>query len=77
MTEPDAATTTLTLDQQQRAEALDRARGVLTTRSGLVGSTGPDAMDLVNVATYIVTGDDPWPPTTDATATRTTEGDHQ
>ncbi|WP_411815686.1 hypothetical protein [Gordonia sp. SND2] len=53
---------TLTVEQQQRAEALDRARGALATRSGGLtpGTTGPDAIDLVNVAQYIVTGDDPW-----------------
>lgn len=52
------------LDDQQlaRAEALDRARAALVSRSGgfAPGTTGPDAMDLMLTAAWIITGGDPW-----------------
>ena len=49
----------LTADQLARAEALSEARTVLASRGPL--HTGPvDAIDLVNVAGWILTGRDPW-----------------
>lgn len=54
-----AADTDLTSQQRARVEALKAARSVLTT-TGFASSTGPDAIDLVSLARYIVTGDDPW-----------------
>ena len=49
------------LDDQQlaRAEALDRAREVLTAK-GFVSSSAADAMDLVHVAGWIIDGRDLW-----------------
>lgn len=41
----------LTPEQRARVAALRAANGVLNA---------PDPIDLVNVAQYIVTGDDPW-----------------
>lgn len=52
-------TTTLTVEQQQRAEALDRARQALTEK-GFASSGAADPIDLVNLASWIVDGNDPW-----------------
>jgi hypothetical protein len=61
------------LDDQQlaRAEAIDRARAALISRSGgfAPGTTGPDAIDLVNVAGWIIDGRDPWAEYADSAAT--------
>ncbi|WFN94138.1 hypothetical protein [Gordonia sihwensis] len=66
------------LDPEQRARvaALRAANGVLAA-TGFARREAVDPIDLVSVAQYIVTGDDPWPSTADVTATRITEGDHQ
>lgn len=45
--------------QTERAAALHQARAVLVAR-GPMSSTKADAMDLVNVASWIMTGHDPW-----------------
>ena len=53
--------TTLTVEQQQRADALRAAREVIVTRTpGFVGSTDVDAVDLIAVAQFILDGRDPW-----------------
>lgn len=49
----------LTGGQRQRAEALTCARNVLASRS-LTTVQSVDAVDLVNVASWIVSGIDPW-----------------
>lgn len=46
-------------NQLARAEALDRARRVLTSR-GFAREDGPSDMELINVATWIITGCNPW-----------------
>jgi len=49
----------LNAEQLARAEALGEARAVLAYRGPLV--TGAvDAIDLVKVAGWIITGQDPW-----------------
>lgn len=45
--------------QLARAEALDRARKVLTAK-GFASDGAADAMDLINVAGWIIDGRDPW-----------------
>lgn len=51
-------TTTLNVEQCRRAEALDKARRVLTTKG--FGSEGAaDRLDLIEVATWIIDGRDP------------------
>ncbi|MCF8610024.1 hypothetical protein L5G28_07595 [Gordonia sp. HY285] len=52
----------LTGEQQQRAKALDLARTVLVHQvGGLAPRSGPaDPMDLVNIASWITTGIDPY-----------------
>jgi hypothetical protein len=53
------------LDDQQRARvvALHAARSALLAQSGAFsGTAGPDATDLVQVAAYIITGQDPRQP---------------
>lgn len=49
------------LDDRQlaRAEALDRARKVLTAK-GFASDGAADAMDLIHVAGWIIDGRDPW-----------------
>lgn len=46
--------------QRTRVAALRAAREALTARSPLGGPSAPDALDLVNVAQWIVDGNDPW-----------------
>ena len=61
MSDNTTPASTLTLEQQQRAEALYSARRVLVNRAGAFGGSGAaDPIDLVNLAQYIITGDDPW-----------------
>jgi hypothetical protein len=56
----DKPVSVLSERQKARVEALKAAREVLAARNVL--SSGPaDALDLVNVAMYIETGEDPWP----------------
>lgn len=51
----------LTSDQLARVAALTASRSALVARGGVFSGTGSaDAMDLVNVARYIETGQDPW-----------------
>lgn len=52
-------TTTLTVEQQQRAEALSEARDAITSK-GFAGSSAANPADLVSVAEWILTGNDPW-----------------
>lgn len=52
-------TSTLTVEQQQRAEALDRARKALTAK-GFASDGAADAMDLIHVAGWIIDSRDPW-----------------
>lgn len=55
----DTATpTVLTVEQQQRRIALQAARTVL--RADEKDGLGPDAMDVVSLARYIETGENPW-----------------
>lgn len=50
--------------QRERWAALHAARQVLMAKPGpMAGAPAPDAMDLYHLATYITTGDDPWPST--------------
>lgn len=49
----------LSPDAQARIEALEAAKRVLSG-TGLVARAGVDPIDLVNVAGYILTGEDPW-----------------
>lgn len=56
------------LEQHIRAEALHVARDVLAARSSTPLSSSrraADALDLVNVASWIVSGEDPWTPARD------------
>ena len=46
---------------EKRAWALRRARQVLVTQSGFAGQRELSAVDLVALAEYITTGEDPWP----------------
>jgi len=49
------------MDQARRAVALGVAReALLPQRGAFQGTSGPDAMDLVNVARWVETGQDPW-----------------
>lgn len=50
--------TTLTVEQQQRADALRAAREVIVTRTPIGGTV--DAIDLIAVAQFILDGRDPW-----------------
>lgn len=60
---PDLWVSALSNDQVARVEALKAAREVLAARN-VMGVSAVDALDLVNVALYIETGVDPWPPAT-------------
>lgn len=52
----------MTPDQADRVEALRRAREVLEARPPEGRwTTPPDTYDLVTVARWILTGEDPWP----------------
>jgi len=53
-------TAALSDNQIARAAALTTAREVLLSKSGFASTAAPDAMDVYNLATYIVTGEDPW-----------------
>jgi hypothetical protein len=58
-TKPAEPSTSLSEQQLARAEALDRARAVLMRRE--FAGTGPvDALDVYNLACFILTGEDPW-----------------
>lgn len=75
-----AEDTPLSERQLARAEALLAARKALAKTAGGVfrNDTGPaDALDLVQLARYIETGDDPYAPTWTPTTTEitTTEGE--
>ncbi len=68
----------MTEEQQQRAEACELAAVLLRARPSIIGGqpTGPvDALDVVNVALFILTGQDPWPPTILARAHDTDGGE--
>ena len=52
--------TNLSPEQNARAEALEKARYVLAARSTGFSSGAVDAMDMHNLATFILTGEDPW-----------------
>ncbi|QRY62729.1 hypothetical protein JVX90_00180 [Gordonia sp. PDNC005] len=54
----DTTTTTLTVEQQQRAEALDRARES-TKQNAPFGSAAADPVHLIDVANWILNGRDP------------------
>ena len=47
--------------QRARVECLRAARECLVARAPFPTSGAPDVLDLVNVARYIETGEDPWP----------------
>lgn len=47
-------------DMQVRVLALKEARAVLVARNAMGGTGNVDAMDLVNIAAYIISGADPW-----------------
>lgn len=49
----------LNAKQRARAEALNEARAVLAHR-GPLATSAVNAIDLVNVASWILTGHDPW-----------------
>lgn len=51
----DTTTTTLTVEQQQRAEAIRLARSAL---AGM--NRAPKAEDVLHLASWIVSGNDPW-----------------
>lgn len=50
----------LTDEQRQRAAAVRTAREALIGRGGFAAVDGPDSIDIINVASWIVTGLDPW-----------------
>lgn len=50
----------LTVRQRARVECLRAARDCLVAR-GPFPTGAPDVLDLVNLARYIETGEDPWP----------------
>lgn len=54
----DTPATVLTTEQLARAEALVKARQVLTTK-GFASEGGADPLDLIEVATWIIDGQDP------------------
>lgn len=47
-------------DQQRRAEALKVARETLATRTPIGATGGVNAADLVAVAEWVMTGENPW-----------------
>lgn len=49
----------LTVEQQQRADALRAAREVIVSRTP-IGSANVDGVDLLAVAQFILDGRDPW-----------------
>lgn len=57
---PDQTSSVLKPRQQRRVEALLRARDALAA-SSFMSKGKADAIDLVAVASWVVTGDDPWP----------------
>lgn len=59
---PDQTNSVLKPKQQRRVEAILRARDALAAQ-GFMSKGKADAIDLVSVASWIVTGDDPWPGT--------------
>ena len=50
----------LTDEQRQRAAAVRTAREALIGRGGFAAVDGPDSMDIVNVASWIVDGENPY-----------------
>lgn len=55
--EPYAA---LSEPQRARVDALNAARVALAARSAFTAAPPPDALDLVQVARWILDGRDPW-----------------
>lgn len=52
-------TTTLNVEQCRRAEALRLARDTITGKNVFGVPAAPDALDLIEVATWIIDGRDP------------------
>lgn len=78
MTDTTATPNPLKPSQRRRVAALEASRDVQTSRRSASvlaspSTTPPDAIDLVTVAQFILTGEDPWPTrgaVSDATADR-------
>lgn len=54
------ANTALSRKQRRRVDALRAARLVTSSSRGLMNSAPAQPADLVSVARFILTGDDPW-----------------
>lgn len=62
--EPAKVAPVLSREQERRAVACERAAALLRERAVPFGKVaGADAMDVVQVARFILDGRDPWPPT--------------
>lgn len=55
----DTPNTVLTTEQRARAEALRLARDTITGKNVFGAPAVPDALDLIEVATWIIGGQDP------------------
>lgn len=51
----------LSAEQRARADALRAARTVLAAKA-MLSSSAVDPVDLISVARYVMTGEDPWAP---------------